>query len=184
MKKNEEELYLYKVLPKYIDALRDEENGGDKSVYMVAEGKEDRPFIGIVTICNSRYYLIPLSSYKERFKYLTTKEPDFMPIYCKGKLVAGIEFNKMIPVPLNQIRPLDIIVRKHDSKRLIDKKELRKYEYEWCNRHKDAIIRKARSLYDLFGTKDPDYKNIKFCLDFYKLERICDEYEKKHMPQH
>ena len=39
------ELNLYRIVPKYIDALRDETNGGDKRVYDVRNGKEHRPFV-------------------------------------------------------------------------------------------------------------------------------------------
>ena len=180
----DKDLKLYKVLPKYISALRDESNGGDISVYMVNAGKDDRPFIGIVTLCNSRNYFIPLTSYKERFRYLTAKEPDFTPIYKSGKMIAAIEFNKMIPVPLNQIRPLDLESHKHDNKSLLIKKALRKYECNWCNQHKDEIQLKAQKLYDMVINHDASYKNINYCVNFSDLERICDQYECLHSPQH
>ena len=180
MNKTINELKLYKVLPKYIDALRDESNNGDSSVYMVGNGKDDRPFIGIITVCNEYTYFIPLTTYKDRFKYLTAKEPDFTPIYMNGKLVAGIEFNKMIPVPLNQVRPLDIEIHNHDGIALKKKKILRKYEYTWCNSHKDEIIQKAQKLYTMYLTKDSAYKNIAYCVDFPSLEAICRKYAYEH----
>ena len=115
---------------------------------------------------------------------MTAKEPDFTPIYRSGKLVAGIEFNKMIPVPLNQVRPLDMELRKYDTSRNHEAKLLRKYEYDWCNSHKDAIINKAQSLYSMYIKKDSNYKNIKYCLDFPSLEIICKKYEREHPAQH
>ena len=178
------DLMLYKVLPKYIEALRNIENGGDESVYMVNDGKENRPFIGIITLCNSYNYFIPLTTTKERFKYLTSREPDFTPIYKKGKLIAGIEFNKMIPVPLNQIRPLDLEIRRHDNNKTRENKMIRMYEYEWCNNHKNQIIHKAQHLYDMYINKDASYKNIKYCVDFIRLEVICRQYEIKCPPQY
>ena len=72
------ELNLYKVLPKYIDALRDEALDGDPTIYIV-DGKEKRPFIGIVAIINGYYYFVPLTRYKPRFHYLTNKGTSFIP---------------------------------------------------------------------------------------------------------
>lgn len=177
------ELKLYKVLPKYIDALRDETNGGDTTIYSV-EGKESRPFVGIVAVINGYSYFIPLTSYKTRFHYLTNKEPDFMPIYRKGKMVAALEFNKMIPVPLNQIRPLDMKLRMHDSEGRKKAKELRIYEEKWCNNHSKEIESKALVLYKMYVDKDRSYKNIKYCIDFPQIEELCSEYEKQHPAQH
>lgn len=178
------ELKLYKVLPKYIELLRDESKGGDESVYIVDGNKSNRPFVGIVAVFNDCNYFIPLTSYKKRFKYLTAKEPDFTPIYRNGNLVAGLEFNKMIPVPLNQIRPLDMEMRKHDSDKRKEAKELRIYEQNWCNKNKDLIIDKATKLYNMYVNKDKNYKNIKYCVNFPKLEILCAKYSSLHQPQH
>ena len=177
------EFKLYKVLPKYINALRDETNGGDSTIYRV-DGKESRPFVGIVAVINGYNYFVPLTSYKPRFHYLTNKEPDFMPIYRCGKMVSALEFNKMIPVPLNQIRPLDTEIRKHDPEGRRQAKELRIYEEIWCNNHAKEIKSKALLLYKLYAEKDESYKNIKYCIDFKQIEILCSEYEKQHPAQH
>lgn len=104
---------LYKVLPKYVERLRDESVGGDNRLYK--EDKESRPYIGVV-LENGQKYCIPITKYKERFHYLTNDEPDFMPIYRNGQMVAGIEFNRMIPVPDNQIREQDLNITQKDIK--------------------------------------------------------------------
>ena len=179
-----EELRLYKVVPNYIEALRDENNGGDLSVYKVDGNKGNRPFVGIITICNELNYFIPLTSYKDRFKYLTSKELDFTPIYRKGKLVAGVEFNKMIPVPLNQIRPLDMNLRRHDNAKVKESKLLRRYEYEWCNSHRNEIVKKAQELYTMYVEDDVRYKNKKYCLNFPELDKIFNKYELDHPAQY
>lgn len=90
----------------------------------------------------------------------------------------------MIPIPLNQIRPLDIIIHKHDSENLKSKKSLRQYEYYWCNQHRDEIQQKAQKLYDMYTRRDPQYKNIQYCVNFLSLEIICDQYNLTHAPQH
>lgn len=178
------ELRLYKVLSKYVEALRNKDNGGDETAYRVDKDKENRPFVGIITFCNGRNYFIPLTTPRERIKYLTAKEPDYTPIYRKGQLLAGIEFNKMIPVPLNQVRELDIESREHDSRSNRWEKERRRYEIVWCNKHAEEIVRKAEMLYRMRINNDPSYKNIAYCLNFPALEAICDEYEKNHPKQH
>ena len=179
---NKEGLKLYKVLPKYVATLRNE-NIGDKGLYMVDGNKENRPFVGVVAIINECNYFIPLTSYKDRFRYLTAKEPDFTPIYRKGRLVSALEFNKMIPVPTNQIRPLDMNIRNHDTEGRRKAKELRIYEQNWCNEHKEKIREKAISLYNMYVNKDDNYKNIAYCSDFPRLEKICKMYEQNHPPR-
>ena len=176
-------LKLYKVMPQYIEALRDKSNGGDATIYIV-NGKENRPFVGIVAVISGYNYFIPLTSYKPRFHYLTNKEPDFMPIYRNGRMVAAMEFNKMIPVPLNQVRLLDTKIRKHDPEGRKQAKELRIYEEKWCNNHAEEIEKKALILYKMYADKDKSYKNIKYCIDFQQIEKLCSEYEKKHPAQH
>lgn len=181
----EQKLVLYKVLPKYNAILRDKEHGGDERIYQVENGKEGRPFVGIITLVNNQTYLIPLTKYKARFKYLTAKEPDFTPIYRKGKMIAGIEFNRMIPVPLNQVRLFDNEIHLHDNRQTIEEKEKRKYEENWCNKHKEQIIEKAQTLYNLYlANNRKNYKNIDECLDFPALEKICKVYAENHKPQH
>lgn len=179
---NKEGLKPYKVLPKYVATLRNE-NIGDKGLYMVDGNKENRPFVGVVAIINECNYFIPLTSYKDRFRYLTAKEPDFTPIYRKGRLVSALEFNKMIPVPTNQIRPLDMNIRNHDTEGRRKAKELRIYEQNWCNEHKEKIREKAISLYNMYVNKDDNYKNIAYCSDFPRLEKICKMYEQNHPPR-
>ena len=58
----DKKLQLYRVIPKYIDALRDEANGGDLRVYKVSEGKEHRPFVGIITEFNGQNNFVIFSS--------------------------------------------------------------------------------------------------------------------------
>lgn len=87
--KQEYVLKLYRVIPKYIAALRNEKNGGDKRVYMVADGKEHQPFIGIITVCNGHKYCIPLTSHKNKFEKMRDKI-DITRIVINGKVRGAV----------------------------------------------------------------------------------------------
>ena len=60
-------LSLYTVNMKYIRNLH---NQGDDRVFSVSPqtGKSNRPFVGIVIICNNKQYCIPLSSPKDKHR--------------------------------------------------------------------------------------------------------------------
>lgn len=62
---NQKRLSMYTVNMKYIRNLH---NQGDDRVFSVSPqiGKETRPFIGIVIICDDKQYCIPLSSPKTK----------------------------------------------------------------------------------------------------------------------
>lgn len=172
---------LYKVLPKYVKYLRDESIGGDSRLYK--EDKEARPYFGI-TLRNGQRYCVPITKYKKRFHYLTNKKPDFIPIFKNGKMVAGIELNKMIPVPENQIRVLDINITKKDIKNgYDDDKRLRSYERNWCMTHREQIQAKAQLLYDSYISNNISDTNIPACANFPQLETICNQYAQSHPSQ-
>lgn len=59
---DKDKLQIYKVLPKYVETLRDENIGRDKRLYIVDGNKENRPFVGIVATINDCNYFIPLTS--------------------------------------------------------------------------------------------------------------------------
>lgn len=61
---------------------------------------------------------------------------------------------------------------------------MREYEYNWCNAHKDEIVKKAQNLYTMYIDQDIKYKNIKYCLNFPELEKICIQYELEHPAQY
>ena len=95
MEKRKDEIKLYKVDPLYIKALRDESKGGDSRAYK--EDKTQRPYVGVVTVCNEQKYCIPLTSNKEKFSKMTGKI-DISLIVIQGKIKGAVEFSRMIPV--------------------------------------------------------------------------------------
>lgn len=173
----ETKLTLYRVIPKYIKALQNEENGGDKRVY----GKDNRPFIGVVTVCNRQKYCIPLTSVKDKF-YNMKGTIDFGIIKINDNIVAGIEYSRMIPVEEHLLRRVDITEHKHDTDKQKASKALRRAEIEWCEAHSEEIINKANVLYNTYisGTY---FKHRKNCLNFPLLEKICKIYCEEHPRQ-
>ena len=131
-----------------------------------------------------KYALVGTEDNKFKIDYVAKAVPEAVALLRKGKLVAGVEFNKMIPVPLNQIRPLDMNLRRHDNAKVKESKLLRRYEYEWCNSHRNEIVKKAQELYTMYVEDDVRYKNKKYCLNFPELEKICNKYELDHPAQY
>lgn len=171
------ELNLYRIVPKYIDALRDETNGGDKRVYDVRNGKEHRPFVGVVVVCNGQKYCIPLTSYKKRFENMRDKI-DITRIIIDGEIKGAVEFSRMIPIEDAQLRNLDMLYHKHDTEGQRQNKNNRIETLKWCREHSDDIVNKANVLYNMY-ISGQDFKRKKDCLNFIALEEVCKKYNEK-----
>lgn len=65
------ELRLYTVDMKYIRNLQNK----DSRIYSVSPqiGKDDRPFLGILLVCNDHKYCVPLSKPKDKHKEMRDK---------------------------------------------------------------------------------------------------------------
>lgn len=178
----DKKLQLYRVIPKYIDALRDEANGGDLRVYKVSEGKEHRPFVGIITEFNGQKYCIPLTKYKPKFKVIPNGIT-IMKIEINGRIVGVIEFSRMIPVNDNVLRPLDLTFHKHDTVEQKQEKQLRCDESHWITEHSEEIISNAKNLYKKYVLGE-EFKRKVDCLNFPELEKVALKYAKEHSSQH
>lgn len=180
-KTTQDRLNLYWVDMKYI---RDLHNVDDK-VRSVSpqKGKQNRVFIGVVVVCDKQKYIIPLSHPKK--KHINMKpSADFDKIYDKrGRLIAVLNFNEMIPVTEKQLINVDLIKRPNDTQQVKAYKDLCKNEIEYCRspRVTKIIYDKANTLYDLC-TKEAglEYKGKNRCVDFKKLEQVCRRYNEKH----
>ena len=141
------EFKLYKVDMKYIRNL----HHIDDRVLSVSPqiGKDTRVFVGIVIVCGTHKYCIPLSSPKEKHKRMRNSM-DFSKIEVDGKLLGVLNFNLMIPIEEAQLQPIDLIVRKRDRSEIIRDKELCQKELEWCHRHSEVICNKANVLYQAY----------------------------------
>lgn len=109
---NQNRLNLYMVNMKYIRNL----HNADDNVLSVSPqtGKNTRPFIGIVIICDEKQYCIPLSSPKAKHKNMKN-DVDFTRILdTNGKLIGVLDFNNMIPVRADLIKSIDIKITASD----------------------------------------------------------------------
>lgn len=139
-------------------------------------GKQRRPFVGLVVVCDSRNYCIPLSSPKPKHQRMKSAA-DFSRICDKnGKLIGALNFNNMIPVEDSVIRPVDMVIRSSDDAATKRYKGLMNDQLDWCNANADVIVRKANRLYELV-TKHPERARalVQRCCDFKRLESALDK---------
>ena len=157
---------FYKVKEKYIMYL----NQYDKRIAKCYGDKAKRPFIGIVLEINNTLYFAPFTSPKE--KHLKMKNTiDFLKI-DKGRLGA-INFNNMIPIPLEECELIDIENEENENYRNLLYKQI-----DWCNEKNNIniILNKAQNLYyKVINNKLPE-RIIKRCCDF----KVFEEKSKKY----
>lgn len=177
-----DQLKLYQIDMKYVRDL----HNADSRVESVSPqiGKANRVFVGIVVAHDDRQYCIPLSHPKEKHKNMANNA-ELQKIEVEGKLIGVLNFNLMIPVTEAQLIPVDLKIHNNDAPAMKAWKKLCIKELKWCrNKSNETIIRdKVKNLYSLC-TADAEtdrkaakvFKGKKRCLDFKKLERICDKY--------
>ena len=169
--------HLYHIDMKYV---RDLSRADDKVMSVSPQiGKESRPFVGIVVICNQKKYCIPLTSPKPKHQTMKN-DRDFSRMFDKGnKLIGCLNFNNMLPVDDYVLLPIDMRVQKGDSAKEQAYKSLLNDQLDWCNDNFDAITIKAEKLYKIV-TETPDkMKNLtKRCCDFKKLELVLEKRKK------
>jgi len=85
-------------------------------------GKDERPFLGVIVICNEHKYCVPLSKPKKKHERMRDKI-DFKKIVHGGKLIGVLNFNLVIPVEEAQIQRIDTKIHKHDNADVRRKKE-------------------------------------------------------------
>lgn len=97
---------------------------------------------------------------------------DFLKI-DEGKLGA-INFNNMIPVPIEQCIKIDVENEKDNKYKMLLYKQI-----NWCNKNTKMILHKAESLYNkVINNKLP--KNIiDRCCNFTLLEEKSKNYKNK-----
>ena len=97
----QQKLKLYSIDMKYV---RDLHNVDDRVQSVSPQiHKSNRPFVGVVVVCEDHLYCIPLDHPKE--KHITMKnDVDFTRIFDGEKLIGVMNFNNMIPVNESVIR--------------------------------------------------------------------------------
>jgi protein AbiQ len=138
--------------------------------------KENRPFVGIVVICDNKKYCVPLTSPKP--KHMSMKnDKDFSRMFDKdNKLIGCLNFNNMIPVDDSVLLPIDMEVHKSDSIGEQAYKALLNDQLDWCNDNLEAITSKACKLYKIVAETPDKMKNLtRRCCDFKKLEQVLEK---------
>jgi protein AbiQ len=140
-------------------------------------GKDSRVFIGIVIVCGTHKYCIPLSSPKAKHKKMKNAM-DFSKIEIDGKLLGVLNFNLMIPVEEEQLQLVDTTIFKRDRDKIRVYKKLCLKELEWCRVNSEIICNKANVLYKKY-ISDENFSAKERCLNFTKLEAECKRYNRK-----
>ncbi|MBQ0003672.1 MAG: type III toxin-antitoxin system ToxN/AbiQ family toxin [Treponema sp.] len=165
----QERLNLYYMDMKYVRDL----HKADDRVQSVSPQihKSNRPFVGIVVICDEHKYCIPLDSAKEKHK-TQKNDVDFTRIFDGDKLLSVLNFNNMIPIDERFIKKVDLKISPKDNPAQANYKRLCIKEIEWCRKNQDAIVRKANKLYYLVQKTNCSGMLKKRCNDFKKLEKV------------
>lgn len=169
-------LNLFTVNMKYIRNLH---NQGDDRVFSVSPqtGKETRPFVGIVVICDEKEYCIPLSSPKEKHKTMKNRVDFHRILDSDGKLIGVLDFNNMIPVRRDVLQEVDLKIRSRDSKKVKDYKNLMIDQLNFCRQNQDILVKKAAKLYKMARRKNESGPLKRRCLKWNRLEEILKRFE-------
>jgi len=163
---NQAPLDVYRIDMKYIRNLH---NIDDRVLSVSPQiGKDERPFLGIIVVCNEQKYCVPLSKPKKKHEKMRDKI-DFKKIVYQGVLIGVLNFNLMIPVEDTMIQRIDTKIRKHDNHDTRKKKELLTKELEWCNEHARDLMNTANVLYAKYISGE-EFAAREQCLDFKRLE--------------
>lgn len=145
--------------------------------------KGSRPFVGLVLMCNSNQYCIPLSSPKPKH-YKMKNDKDFSRIIHRptGKLIGVLNFNEMIPVDNSLIQKINIPKLMKGNSKDRAYAELLKDELSWCQQNEESISNKANKLYRIVTETPQKSRNLtRRCCDFKKLEKALDKYLQKNL---
>lgn len=174
------QLEVYRIDMKYIRNLH---NIDDRVLSVSPQiGKDERPFLGVIIVCNTHKYCVPLSKPKKKHEKMRDKI-DFKKIIYDDTLIGVLNFNLMIPVEDAQIQQIDTEIRKHDNSDTKEKKMLLQKELAWCNEHKRDLINTANVLYQKYVSGEK-FSAKNQCLDFRRMEQECYRYNEKLVSLH
>lgn len=168
-------LEVYRIDMKYIRNLH---NIDDRVLSVSPQiGKDERPFLGVLIVCNEHKYCVPLSKPKKKHEKMRDKI-DFKKIVYQGELVGVLNFNLMIPVEEVLIKKIDTKIHKHDNADTRKKKKLLIKELEWCNEHVRDLVNTANVLYAKY-VSDEKFAAREQCLNFQRMEVECKKFVEK-----
>ena len=161
---------LYTVDTAYIDYLKIFQ----PRIWENVENHRLRPYVGVILSIGKLKYYAPLSSPKPKHQKMFDRL-DFIRLEHKGRLVAVINLNNMIPVA-------DELVTKIDIKSLTDMryKDLLNVEMIDIRRKQAIIVKNANSIYSKvtkFADESRNARLVSLCYDFLLLEQKLQEYK-------
>ena len=168
----QERLNLYFMDMKYVRDLHKIDDRGQSISPQIH--KNNRPFGGILIICDKHKYCVPLDSPKEKHKR-QKNDVDFTRIFDDEKLISILNFNNMIPIDDKFITKIDLKLTAKDSYAQANYKKLCIKEIEWCRKNQEAIVKKANKLYHLVQKSNCSSQLKKRCNDFKKLEKLLEK---------
>ena len=164
-----------------IKLIRDYHNQGDNNVFSISPqlGKDTRPFVGIVIICDEKQYCIPLSSPKKKHAKMKNSI-DFHRILSKdGKLIGVLDINNMIPVRKEVLQKVDVIIHSQDSPAIRYYKNLVVDQIHFCRQNQEIIVAKANKLYHMVNKKNASGPLKRRCLNWRRLEELLDKFQNR-----
>ena len=166
-------LNLYLIDMKYIRNLAK----ADDYVMSVSPqaGKETRPFVGIIIVCGTMKYCVPLSSPKPKHKSMKN-DVDFTKIMDGEKLIGVLNFNNMIPVDESCTIPLNLRIAGKDDAATRNYKKMAAKQLDWCQHNQESIVRKANKLYGMVQSEKNSGFLKRRCCDFRKLETVLKKW--------
>ena len=96
--------------------------------------KENRPFVGIIVVCDDKKYCVPLSSPKPKHEKMKN-DKDFSKIIAEEKLIGVLNFNSMIPVDDCVIERLDLRIKNNDNPQVKSYKRMCIKQLDWCQKN-------------------------------------------------
>ena len=170
-------LQLYTLDMKYV---RDLHNVDDRVQSISPQiHKSNRPFVGIVVVCEDHMYCVPLDHPKEKH-YKMKNDVDFTRIFDGDKIIGVMNFNNMIPVNESVITKMDLRIKKNEKSSDRAYKVLCIKELDWIQKNQDAIIKKANKLYRMIITAQANDLLRRRCVDYKKLEGVLEKRVKKN----
>lgn len=168
----QEKLHLYTMDMKYVRDL----HKADDKVQSVSPQihKSNRPFVGIIVVCDEHLYCVPLDHPKEKH-YKIKNDIDFTRIFDGEKLIGVLNFNNMIPVDETVVKKLSVKIEKDDNPSEKAYKILCAKELDWIQKNQDAIIKKANKLYHIITNGLGNDMLKRRCIDFRKLETVLEK---------
>ena len=173
----QQRLKLYTVNMKYIRNLH---NQGDDHVFSVSPqiGKSNRPFVGIVIICDKKQYCIPLSSPKPKHENMKNGVDFHRVLDSKGKLIGVLDLNNMIPVREDVLEEIVVKIYPHDSPKVRHYKNLVTDQLNYCRQNQAIIIAKANKLYRMVNGQNANASLKKRCLNWNRLEKVLERFKR------